>query len=130
MDHHPDGGAGGMSFAIGVDEAGSGAFDDEVGTAETADVRTLIKPAGEEPGGERSRTDDSYRTHGDKIERAIVDPGTRRDAGVVAVLIGVRDRDQKDVERHALFGGREDDALGADLAQRSERGADVGGQAS
>ena len=91
MDHHADGGAGGMSLAIGVDEPGSGAFDDEARTPESADVRTLIKPAGKEPNGEGSRTDDPHGAHGDKIERAIVDPGTGSDAGVVAGTVGDED---------------------------------------
>jgi hypothetical protein len=71
-----------MSLAIGVDEPGSGAFDDEARTPESADVRTLIKPAGKEPNGEGSRTDDPHGAHGDKIERAIRN-GWRRGLGPV-----------------------------------------------
>ena len=130
MDEDPDRGAGGVGFAVGVDEAGGGAFDDKARALKAANMGAPVEPAAEEPGGEGRRTEKSDGTDGDQIEGAVVRAGARRDAGVVAVLVGVRHGHEDDVEGLPPVGGRNEDAFRAQIAKGGERGAGVGGKSA
>ena len=115
-----------VRFAVGVDHAWRAAFDDEACAAPTADVSALIEVAEEKPRGEGRGAEEAYGSDRDEIEHAIVDARARRDAGIVAVLIGVGDRDEEDFERFLAIARGDRDALGPQLADGGKRGARIG----
>jgi hypothetical protein len=110
-----------VRLAVGVDETGGGAFDDEARAAEAADARAGVEAAEEKSGGECGGAEEADGLDGDEVERAVVHAGTGGDAGVVAVLVGVGDGNEEDVEGFAMLTGRERDALGRRRGRCSRR---------
>lgn len=103
-----NGRAGGMDFAIGVNRTGRRTCDNECRGAQVSDAGGTVERAGKEAGKERQGVERTDRCNGGEVQEAVVDAGTRRNAGVVAVLVGIRDRDGESPEggRGAIVGDR------------------------
>ena len=86
-------GAGFMRLAVGVDEAGGGAVDDEARAPVPLHSWTAVEGAGKQPHHERQRAPQSGRPHGHEVKETVVDAGAGRQPGMVAILIGVGDGD-------------------------------------
>ena len=106
-----------MTFAVGVDESGSGAMDDEARAAKVRDVPRAIDRAGKKPRDQRHRVRPGNRRDGDEIEPAVIDLRAGSDAGAVAVLVAVGDGEREDrkLRVHAVvLDGAEGTAISAE----------------
>ena len=130
-----DDGAGRVQFAVGVQRAGSGAFDGEVRAAEMKDAGVTVDGAVEETREKRSGVGERWTWNRGEIEQAIVGAGTGGDEGVVAVLVAVGDGEGEGGDLVARVGGGDDEVFwlpasegggaGAQVAHKAARGEGV-----
>lgn len=93
LDLEYDVGAGGVNFAVGLDQAGGAALDREPGAEELRDAGGAGQSAGKETREQRQSVPQGKFGNRHEIEEAVVDPRRRSDAGVVTVLSRVGDRE-------------------------------------
>jgi hypothetical protein len=119
-----DAGRRGMHFAVGVEGAGGGSLDGETCGAEVVDGAVAKETLPKEAPEERRAIEEGDGRNGGEVEQAVVDAGSGGDVGVVAVLVGIRDRQSE---------GAEDGAVavvldGVDLRSVTKIGGGAGGE--
>jgi hypothetical protein len=117
-----------MGFAIGVDESGLRSFDDESCTANVNHPRTSEDRSRKESRDQRQRGENSNWRNGNQVEFTVVHAGAGSDAGVVTVLVGIRDGDEQRIEFVTTATGFDDDALSATPKKRGKACPRIGGE--
>ncbi len=87
-----------VKLAVGVQQAGRGALDDETMAAAQNHVGCATDGAAEEVPGQRQRVPQADRRDDAEIELAVVQQSVGADARVVAILVGVGDGQRERAE--------------------------------
>ncbi len=114
-----------MGLAVGVNQAGRGAFDDELFLAEMNRARGAEETAREKPGEEWKSVERGDARHDREIEQPIVHARAGRNAGAVAVLVAVGDGEGEGANGGALSGVLDPAGFNGRIAEGGGTGAQI-----
>ncbi len=105
-------------------------LDDKPGTAKSGDRFDLIKGVSAKPVKHSAGAEQADLGHAHQLEAAVIRPGAGRDAGVVAILIGIHDREGEGLQAGGAAGVVDDDTLGLVRKKRRNTDPKIAGEAA